>query len=352
MPIELDNTSINVINSADTFQVDFVKSKGSYTEKAADSSTYSCGRGSSLGYGNGYTTYFTPTLIQYFTNNKITISQASGSNFHSIFIDTNGYVYTCGAGNWGQLGHGNENSKTTPTLIQTYIDSNGANINYTDITIIQAYGGMQHSIFIDTNGNVYTCGYGGYGELGHGDQYQKKTPTLINAYNINPAISDNVLALPIYSSVTDTLQTAAEVISGVEGWIRIKHMPSTTTHWYSGDDNFAGNYTLNNSTKLETEEWAISYTHIDWDEILFIKGNFDQWLRLNKSDLFVSAPSWSTQTSIESHDGISSTYKYFNDGRAYTPYIASNDSYDLNKILYKESADAIDHISHLSLIHI
>jgi alpha-tubulin suppressor-like RCC1 family protein len=344
MPIELDNTSINIKDGADTFQVDFVKSKGSYDEKVTDITIYSCGRGSTLGHGNTNTTYFTPTLIQYFVNNSITITKVfNGAN--SIFLDTNGYVYTCGAGNWGQLGHGNENSKSTPTLIQTYIDSNG-NINYTDITIMQAYGAVHHSIFIDTNGNVYTCGYGGYGELGHGDQYQKKTPTLINAYNINPAISDNVIALPIYSSVTDTLQTAAEVISGVEGWIRIKHMPSTTTHWYSGDDNFAGNYTLNNSTKLETEEWAISYSHIDWDEILFIKGNFDQWLRLNKSDLFVSAPSWSTQTSIESHDGISSTYKYFNDGRAYTPYIASNDSYDLNKILYKESADAIDHISH------
>jgi hypothetical protein len=31
MPIELDNTSINVINGEDTFQVDFIKSKGSYT---------------------------------------------------------------------------------------------------------------------------------------------------------------------------------------------------------------------------------------------------------------------------------------------------------------------------------
>lgn len=32
MPIELDNTSINVINGGNNFQVDFVKSKGSYTE--------------------------------------------------------------------------------------------------------------------------------------------------------------------------------------------------------------------------------------------------------------------------------------------------------------------------------
>ena len=346
MPIELDETNIIIDNNSTTSNIlEVIKSKGSYNEKAADGVTYSCGRGGNLGHGTEYTTYFTPTLIQYFTNNKITITQASGGNSHSIFLDTNGYVYTCGYGGRGQLGHGNENSKSTPTLIQTYIDSNGNNINYTNITIMQAYSSMQHSIFIDTNGYVYTCGYGGYGELGHGNQYQKERPTLISAYNINPAISDNVLALPIYNSVTDTLQKAAEVISGVEGWIRIKHMPSTTTHWYSGDDNFAGNYTLNNSTKLETEEWAISYTHIDWDEILFIKGNFDQWLRLNKSDLFVSA-SWSTQTSIESHNGISSTYKYFNDGRAYTPYIASNDSYDFNKILYKESADASSHISH------
>ena len=351
MPIELDNTSINVINSADTFQVDFVKSKGSYTEKAADSSTYSCGSGwyGTLGHSSGGNDnkWWSPTLTQYFIDNKITIIDFSGGIYHSLFLDTNGYVYSCGENSEGRLGHGNTSNKSTPTLIENYIHSNGNHINYTNITISKISAGYYHSIFLDTNGNVYSCGSASSGKLGHGDTSQKTTPTLINAYyNINPAISDNVLALPIYNSVTDTLQTAAEVISGVEGWIRIKHMPSTTTHWYSGDDNFAGNYTLNNSTKLETEEWAISYSNIDWDEILFIKGNFDQWLRLNKSDLFVSASSWSTQTSIESHDGIGSTYKYFNDGRAYTPYIASNDSYDYNKILYKESADAIEHISH------
>ena len=32
MPIELDDTTINIIDGADTYQLDFVKSKGSYTE--------------------------------------------------------------------------------------------------------------------------------------------------------------------------------------------------------------------------------------------------------------------------------------------------------------------------------
>ena len=139
----------------------------------------------------------------------------------------------------------------------------------------------------------------------------------------------------------------AEDITNVKGWRIIKNLPASTTSWYSGDDNFSGNYTLNDTTKLLTEEWSVSYSNVDWDEILFIKGDFDQWIRLNKSALFVES-TWSTQTSIETHLGVGTTYLYFNDGRPYTPYIASSNSYDHNKILYKENTDSTTHVSHFA----
>ena len=265
MPIELDNTTINIIDGADTYQLDFVKSKGSYTEKAADGATYSCGRGSTgrLGHGNqnnkytptliqhfvtnnititqisagishsiflaingnvyscGYgqggklghgnnTGYYTPTLIQYFVTNNITIAQINVGNSHSMFLDTNGYVYSCGFGSYGKLGHGDTSDKHTPTLIQTFTDSNGTNINYTDITISQISGGEYHSIFLDTNGNVYSCGsnydsgFNSSGQLGHGDTSHKYTPTLIQHFVDNSITISQVYAGYYHSIFLDT----------------------------------------------------------------------------------------------------------------------------------------------------
>ena len=99
MPIELDNTNIIINNSTTSNILEAVKSKGSYTEKVADSSVHSCGEGSSGRLGHGNTSdKNTPTLIQYFVDNTITISQVSAGHDHSIFLATNGNVYSCGRG--------------------------------------------------------------------------------------------------------------------------------------------------------------------------------------------------------------------------------------------------------------
>jgi len=255
MPIEIDDTNIIINNNSTTSNIlEVIKSKGSYPEKAADSATYSCGTGHTGKLGHGNTSHkYTPTLIQYFITNNITISQisagishsiflatngkvyscGSGSGgtghgntnliytptliqyfvdesitiskistalVHSLFLDTNGRVYSCGNGSYGKLGHGDTGSKYTPTLIQTFTDSNGTNINYTNITISQISGGEYHSIFLDTNGNVYSCGSnydGGFnssGQLGHGDTSHKYTPTLIQYFVDNGITISQVYA--------------------------------------------------------------------------------------------------------------------------------------------------------------
>ena len=255
MPIELDNTNIIIDNNSTTSILEVIKSKGSYTEKVADSATYSCGDGNNgkLGHGNTSHKYTptliqhfvtnniiisqfsagishsiflatngkvysggwneggqlglgntsdknTPNLIQYFVDSNITISYISAGYAHSIFLDTNGKVYSCGYNSYGQLGHGDTTNYSTPTLIQYFTDSNGNDINYTNITISRISGGEYHSIFLDTNGNVYSCGSnydGGFnssGQLGHGDTSHKSTPTLIQYFATNSITISQVSA--------------------------------------------------------------------------------------------------------------------------------------------------------------
>jgi alpha-tubulin suppressor-like RCC1 family protein len=258
MPIELDKTNIIINNNSTTSNIfEVIKSKGSYTEKAADSATYSCGGGylghgddtstkykptsiqyfidnsitishvyacddhsifldtngnvyscgegdfGRLGHGNNSDKY-TPTLIQYFIDESITISKISAGNSHSIFLATDGNVYSCGRGTYGRLGHGNTNSKYTPTLIETYIDYNGNNINYTNITISHVSAGYYHSLFVDTNGNVYSCGRNSYGQLGHGNTSEKSTPTLIQYFIDNSITISRVYAGDFHSIFLDT----------------------------------------------------------------------------------------------------------------------------------------------------
>ncbi len=44
------------------------------------------------------------------------------------------------------------------------------------IRIIGASAGHRHSMFLDAQGNVYTCGDGSGGALGHGDLYKQEIP--------------------------------------------------------------------------------------------------------------------------------------------------------------------------------
>ena len=55
-------------------------------------------------------------------------------------------VYSCGLGDYGQLGHGNTDNCNIPTQIDALADSN----------IVAISGGEFHSLFLDNNGNVYS----------------------------------------------------------------------------------------------------------------------------------------------------------------------------------------------------
>ena len=117
-----------------------------------DSNLWSCGNNESgqLCLGNKESqSKFQQTL---FSN----ISKVSLGASYSLFQDNNGEIYSCGDNSKGELALGHVNSpQITPTKIPN-IPPN----------IVQFICGLQHSLFLDSEGNVFSAGYNYFGQLG------------------------------------------------------------------------------------------------------------------------------------------------------------------------------------------
>jgi alpha-tubulin suppressor-like RCC1 family protein len=129
-----------------------------------------------------------PTLTQIAIPNNKKIIQISTS-FHTIFLDTDGIVYGCGWNKYGQLGNttNNGNDNAKPVLTQIAIP------NSKKITKISAGG--KHTILLDSDGIVYGFGWNAYGQLGN---------TTNNGYgneNANPTVTQ--IAIPDNKKITD-----------------------------------------------------------------------------------------------------------------------------------------------------
>src|SRR3990167_4444991 len=82
---------------------------------------------------------------------------AASCNYYSVFLDEDGSVWTCGYNGYGQLGLGNFSHLekcSTPKKIE----------NIPKMSSISA--GYYHTLLLDENGEVWTCGYNTYGQLG------------------------------------------------------------------------------------------------------------------------------------------------------------------------------------------
>lgn len=140
-----------------------------------DGHAWSAGLGAfgKLGLGEEASGRFPPTRIETLEN----IVAVSAGSTHSLFLDRDGSVWSCGDGDKGRTGHGDEENLWIPTRIET-LDN-----------IITISASSTHSLFLDRDGSVWSCGNGDAGVLGHGDEEPRLIPTRIETLQNIVAIS-------------------------------------------------------------------------------------------------------------------------------------------------------------------
>lgn len=136
----------------------------------SDGTAWACGWNSDgeLGTGN-YNDYNTPVQV----NISGTVTAVSAGVAHSLFLKSDGYAWACGSNQWGALGNqflvavGGR----TNTPVQVF--------SFPQITAISA--GMSHSLFLKSDGSVWSCGQNENGQLGLGDFENRGIPFKITS---------------------------------------------------------------------------------------------------------------------------------------------------------------------------
>ncbi|CAM1299303.1 HERC1 (predicted) [Pycnogonum litorale] len=153
---------------------------------------YSWGDGDygKLGHGNGVT-YKVPRLIHGPLQGKVVKSISAGFR-HSACVTECGEVFTWGEGDYGRLGHGDNNTRQLPTLVK---DISGAG---------QVACGCSHTLVVSNDGKiVWSFGSGDNGKLGHGDTSRVYRPTVIETLSgtlIRKVVGGNQSSLALTTS--------------------------------------------------------------------------------------------------------------------------------------------------------
>ena len=108
-------------------------------------------------------------------NNVVAI--ASGGYSHSVALRADGTVWTWGYNGFGQLGHGDTTQRPTPTLVA----------GLTGVAAIAV--GYYHTLGLKSDGTVSAWGYNGNGQLGLGDLTQRLVPTAVTTLSAVAAIA-------------------------------------------------------------------------------------------------------------------------------------------------------------------
>ncbi len=119
----------------------------------------------------------------------------TGEN-HSLAIDTDGNLWIWGYNSVGQLGDGTAENRTEP--VQVTIDSKP------DAKFTQIAAGSHHSLAIDTEGNLWAWGYNSDGQLGDGTKEDKNKPIQVTIESKPNAKFTQIAAGRSHSLAVDT----------------------------------------------------------------------------------------------------------------------------------------------------
>ena len=160
---------------------------------------------------------------------------------------------------------------------------------------------------------------------------------------VNP---NNYKTLTFKHNYIYEMQSRAESITGVNGWVMVKYKPISRM-WWSGNDNLQGNYRMNEGTRSEDEEWASTWDDSQYNQVLFVKGDFVAWLHINSSSLDLT--SWHSPSALGGNKVTNGKFRYYRDtsnsdtsSHSPSPYIFDHDA-DYNNayghMIYQENSD-------------
>ena len=122
-----------------------------------------------------------PKKIEFFIKNNLKIKKVSCGGYHTIVIADTDELYSFGKGLYGQCGYGQPENISTPKKVYFNENQNLKYENNKKIFIIDIKCGGEHSLFLSSNKNVYTCGHGYLGQLGLGNNKNINLPTIVQS---------------------------------------------------------------------------------------------------------------------------------------------------------------------------
>ncbi|XP_051176119.1 probable E3 ubiquitin-protein ligase HERC4 isoform X2 [Leptopilina boulardi] len=117
-----------------------------------------------LGIGSHIKKELKPKLISSLAGIPIAFIACGG--YHSIVVSKSGAIFGWGKNNFGQLGLNDTQGRNLPSQLRTLRNSK---VRYVSC-------GEEFSVFLTMDGGVFTCGAGMYGQLGHGSYSNEILP--------------------------------------------------------------------------------------------------------------------------------------------------------------------------------
>ena len=137
---------------------------------------YSIGNGSrgQLGFPDIEIKCEVPRRVEFFDDLPCTVVDVVAGGWHSLALTSDGDIYSWGWNQVSQCGHSSDQLSTV--IREPYPVDLGSGEN----PVSKIGAGARHSVAILKNGEVYSWGWNKYGQLGHGDNADKSTPTRVN----------------------------------------------------------------------------------------------------------------------------------------------------------------------------
>ena len=164
-PTNTNGIKFNQISSSNT---------GSFSlAVGSDGNAYAWGDNTygQLGDGTAKNSRYTPVMVQKPDRKtypdlptNFTYVQVSAGGRHSLAVGSDGYVYTWGNNNWGQLGNNTKTDSHVPVRVR---DPGSPTDESRGLKAVQVSAGYWHSLALSSDGYAYAWGWNWYGQLGN-----------------------------------------------------------------------------------------------------------------------------------------------------------------------------------------